>query len=79
MIRTLQEAKDSHMKHLMDRPEQSEAFMTDEGERNDTSCCFPLYRVAFPKQPLNSGELECLVDDGCDEESNGTVREEWKT
>ena len=73
MIKTLQEAKDSHMKQLMDRTEQSEVFLTDDGERNQTSCCFPLYRAVFPKQPLNSDELECLVDDGNNEQNEGKV------
>ena len=73
MIKTLQEAKDSHMKQLMDKTEQSEVFLTDEGERNENSCCFPLYRAVFPKQPLSNEELECLVEDENDEDNNGTV------
>ena len=63
MIKTLQEAKDSHMKQLMDSTEQSEAFLTDECERHEISCCFPLYRTIFPKQPLANEELECLVQE----------------
>ena len=70
MIRTLQEAKDSHMKELMAKPELSETFLTDESETSRDSCCFPLYRAMFPKQPLNNGELECLADEGGGEEKN---------
>lgn len=73
MIKTLQEAKDSHMKQLMDTTEQSEVFLIDDGERNKTSCCFPLYRAVFPKQALNREELECLVEDGNNEDSEGKV------
>ena len=63
MVRTLQEAKESHMKQLMESTEQSEAFVTDECERNQISCCFPLYRAIFPKQPLTNEEHECLVQE----------------
>lgn len=63
MIKTLQEAKDNHMKQLMDCTEQSEAFLTDECERNQISCCFPLYRTIFPKQPMTNEERECLVQE----------------
>ncbi|XP_022786275.1 uncharacterized protein LOC111326529 [Stylophora pistillata] len=76
MIKTLQEAKDTHMKHLMDSSEQSEAFLTDEGERNDNSCCFPMYRAVFPKQPLNNEELECLVGDKEDNDPDRTTTEQ---
>ena len=79
MIKTLQEARDTHMKHFMDRPEQSEAFLTDGGERNDNSCCFPAYRVVFLKQPLNNEELECLVEDNEDNNPDRTTSEAWKT
>ena len=61
MIKTLQEAKESHMKQLMDSNEQSEAFLTDECNTSEITCCFPLYRTIFPKQPLTNEELECLV------------------
>lgn len=63
MVKTLQEAKDSHMKQLMENTEQSEAFITDECEINQKSCCFPLYRAIFPKQPLTNEERECLVQE----------------
>lgn len=79
MIKTLQEAKDSHMKQLMDRTEQSEIFLTDDSETNENSCCFPLYRAVFPKQPLSNEELECLVEDGSDEDNNRSVNHETKT
>lgn len=79
MIKTLQEAKDSHMKQLMDSTEQSEAFLTDDGERNEISCCFPLYRAIFPKQPLTNEELECLVQEESDKNNDGSVTYELKT
>ena len=68
MIRTLQEAKESRMKELMDKIEPSETFITDDSETSGNSCCFPLYRTLFPKQPLSNEELEWLVED--DEEQN---------
>ena len=78
MIRTLQEAKDSHMKELMDKAEPSEMFFTDESDISGKSCCFALYRTMFPQQPLSNEELECLVDGGDDEERNCVVNEEQK-
>lgn len=69
MIKTLQEAKDSQMKELMDKTEIQEIFMTDDSDLSGSSCCFPLYRVMFPKQPLNNEELECLVDNDNDDGS----------
>ena len=63
MVKTLQEAKESHMKQLMENTEQSERFLTDECEINQMSCCFPLYRAIFPKQPLTNEERECLVQE----------------
>lgn len=63
MVKTLQEAKDSHMKQLMECTEQSEAFLTDDCEINQMSCWFPLYRAIFPKQPLTNEEHECLVQE----------------
>lgn len=68
MIRTLQEAKESHMKELMDNSEPSGSYVIVESEMNGSSCCFPMYRALFPKQPLNNEELECLVED--DDEQN---------
>ena len=73
MIRTLQEAKDSHMKELMDKSEPLESFFTDETETSGSSCCFPLYRAVFPKQPLSNEELECLVEDGDGEEEDSVA------
>ena len=78
MIRTLQEAKDSHMKELMEKTEPSETFFTDESDISGKSCCFPLYRTVFPQQPLSNEELECLVDGGDDEERNCVVNQEQK-
>ena len=63
MIRTLQEAKESHMKELMDKREPSGSYVIVESEMNGNSCCFPMYRALFPKQPLSNEELECLVED----------------
>lgn len=71
MVKTLQEAKDSHMKQLMECTEQSEAFLTDDCEINQMSCCFPLYRAIFPKQPLTSEERECLVQEEKDKRAGG--------
>lgn len=79
MIKTLQEAKDSHMKQLMDSTEQPEVFLTDECERNEISCCFPLYRAIFPKQPLTNEELECLVQEESDKNNDGLVSYELET
>lgn len=76
MIKTLQEAKDSHMKQLMNKTEQSEAFLIDETDTRGNSCCFPFYRAVFPMQPLSNEELEHLVDNGTDEEANSVVNEE---
>ena len=69
IIRTLLEAKDAHMKQLMDSRDALETFVMDDSEVNGSQCCFPLYRIAFPKQPLTKEELECLVSDG--EDSDG--------
>lgn len=62
MIKTLQEAKESQMKELMEDDDLQETFLIDESDVNSNSCCFPVYRAFFPKQPLNNEELECLVD-----------------
>ena len=58
MIRTLQEAKESHMKELMDNSEPSGSYVIVESEMNGSSCCFPMYRALFPKQPLNNERSE---------------------
>ena len=56
------------MKELMDNREPTGSFVIVESEMNGNSCCFPMYRALFPKQPLNNEELECLVED--DDEQN---------
>ncbi|KAK2561023.1 hypothetical protein P5673_016153 [Acropora cervicornis] len=62
MIKTLQEAKESQMKEFMENDDLQETFLINESDIHSNSCCFPVHRAFFPKQPLNNEELECLVD-----------------
>lgn len=76
MINTLQQAKENQMKEFMENDDLQETFLIDESDIRSNSCCFPIYRAFFPRQPLNNEELECLVDTS-DTEQNCIDNQEW--
>lgn len=67
LLESVRLARESQLERMMNNDGEisntAAAFIMDEKENSQSMCCTnAVYTRMFPKQPINSQELECLVD-----------------
>ncbi|XP_048585824.1 uncharacterized protein LOC116619592 [Nematostella vectensis] len=65
LLQGLHEAKESQLNRMMAVESiqfiTTEAYIVDEAQTQRTGYCNDIYRHAFPQQPINKEETECLI------------------
>lgn len=65
LLESVRQARESHLERLMNNDDQPccQDFIPEDTDAVNGVQCMNIYTRMFPKQPINTKELECLVAD----------------